>query len=65
MKPLRSRAWPATHLLNPAFEYRCAAATDLRATFARARERLARERQNEIERQIKVKPLVKPKERSA
>jgi hypothetical protein len=54
---LRSKEYPESHLLNPAFVYVPAANTDIRKTFMRERERLERERQNERERRIKVRLL--------
>jgi hypothetical protein len=44
MKPLKSKDWPDTHILNPKFVYRNAASTDVRATMDRERERLRQER---------------------
>lgn len=49
-------------ILDRAFVWRDSASTDVGATFARVRERMTQERQNEQERQIKVKPMVRPKE---
>lgn len=37
MKPLISKQYPASHLMNPARPYIKSAATDIRATFERVR----------------------------
>ena len=54
---------PKGHLscLNPAFRYINANSTSVAETFRRVRERLEVEKQNEAEREVKVKPLIKAK----
>jgi hypothetical protein len=62
MMKLRSREFGKHQLLNPEFKYVPAAATDVRATFNRAREEQERQRlADEAERRAKVRTMVKPR----
>jgi hypothetical protein len=43
MKPLTSKEYPSTHLMNPAKDYVHSSRTDIRATFARIRAEQAQQ----------------------
>ena len=65
MKPIKS-SYPATHILNPAFEYRNSSETNVAATFRKARREQAQiakaqAEQQQRERQRKVTPIQRAK----
>jgi len=57
---LRSREYGPHQLLNPEFKYVPAAATDVRATWERARAAAAKQAEaDEAERKVKVRTMIK------